>query len=210
MKYKYEQLKAMKQIAADQKAHDVKLKQEEKQDQFDRKRLDNLGKLLTSETASSRSAFGRGANNIRSAEAIEALADQFKGRLDQMDERQITEVARSLDALLAQGQPTVSGTVHLIPKTAVGNTAKIVEYLRNIPTGQQQGAFISRMLETVAREKELAKEQVKRTQGKILGPYMETLKRRPDDARDILQPHGLDFMVDSAENPKMESEKERF
>lgn len=191
-----------------------KLKTEEKQDQFDRKRLDKLGKELTAETASSRSAFGRGANNIRSAEAIQALTDQFKGHLDQMDERQITEVARSLDALLAQGQPTISGTVHLIPKTAVGNVAKIVEYLRNIPTGQQQGLFVKRMLETVDREKELAKDQIKRTQGKIMGPYMETLKRRPDDARDILAPHGLEFLIDSEkkeakseESPKKEEKK---
>jgi len=200
-KYKYlsEERKGLAEERAKDREAASQLKTEEKQDQFDRKRLDNLGKLLTSETASSRSAFGRGANNVRSAEAIEALADQFKGRLDQMDERQVTELARSMDALLSNGQPTISGTQSLVPKTAVGNIAKMVEYLRNIPVGQQQSAFVKRMLETVGREKELAKEQIKRAQGKILGPYKETLRRRPDDARDILEPHGLEFLLNPEE-----------
>lgn len=203
-KYKYladERKATAKEKALDREAA-RQLKTEEKQEQFDRKRLDTLGKALTAETASSRSAFGRGANNIRAAEAIEALTDQFKGHLDQMDERQITEVARSLDGLLAQGQPTISGTMHLIPKTAVGNVAKMVEYLRNIPTGQQQGLFVKRMLETVEREKELAKDQIKRVQGKVLGPYMETLKRRPEDAKDILGPHGLQFIIEDSKDKK--------
>lgn len=197
-KYKFlaDERKATSKEKALDRQSAAQLKTEEKQEQFDRKRLDALGKALTSETASSRSAFGRGANNIRSAEAIEALTEQYKGRFDQMDERQITELARSLDGLLSQGQSTVSGTTHLLPKTAVGNVSKIVEYLRNVPTGQQQGAFVKRMLETVGREKELAKDQIKRAQGKILGPYKETLKRRPEDAKDILGPHGLEFLID--------------
>lgn len=172
------------------------LKVEEKQDQFDRKRLDDLGKKLTAETASSRSSFGRAANNIRAAEAIEALVEQSHGDLNSLDSRQVYELSKSLDGLLSAGQSTISGTEHLIPHTYRGNISKIAEMITNTPKGAQQGDFIKRTVETVKREKQIAKDQIKSAQGKILGPYKETLRRRPEDARDILAPHGLDFMLD--------------
>lgn len=181
------------------------LKVEEKQSQFDTKRFDELGKRLTSETASSRSAFGKASNNIRAAEAIEALGEQYKDK-GQLDRRQVYELARSLDTLLSQGQGTISGAAHLIPNTYSGDVSKITEYILNIPKGARQGDFVKRTLETVNREKELAKKQIERTQGKILGPYKETLRRNPDKARDILAPHGLEFLLD--ENKSEETPKE--
>jgi len=188
-------IQAAKEAAENRKAM-TQIKIEEKQDQMDTKRLDDLGKRLTSEIGSSRSAFGKAANNIRSAEAIEALANQYKDK-GELDTRQVYELARSLDTLLSSGQGTITGTAHLIPNTYSGDLAKIVEYITNIPKGAAQGEFVKRTMETVEREKELAKEQIMKTQKKIMGPYIETLRRRPESARNILDPHGLGFMLDN-------------
>lgn len=176
------------------------IKLSEKQEQVDQKRLDNLGKLLTSETASSRSAFGKAANNLRAAEAIETLVGQYKDR-GQLDQRQIAELARSLDTLLSQGQATISGTEKLIPKSARGDLAKMQEYILGIPQGAKQKEFVDRMVETVGRERDLAKEQIKRAQGKILAPYRNLSQSHPEDYEAILRAHGLESLLENENVP---------
>lgn len=166
-----------------------KEKSAEKKSASSVKRFDDLGKKLVSETSSSRSAFGRAANTIRGAEAIEQLTHNMNP--NDIDSRQITEIARSLDGMLAQGQATVSGMEHLIPRTFLGNAAKIQEFITNIPTGTKQGDFVKRMMETVAREKELARDQIKRTQHKILSSYEDLEKEDPEKYDSMLKAHGI-------------------
>jgi hypothetical protein len=153
------------------------------------KRFSDANKTISSEVASSRSAFGKGANIYRSAEAIEQLAKNIDP--NQLDSRQITEIARNLDSMLSNGASTVSGTKKLIPSSGTGDIMHLVEYIRNIPQGAQQGAFVQRMLDTVAREKDLAKRQMARTQQELLGGYTDLQKKDPERWGTMMQVHGL-------------------
>lgn len=142
-----------------------------KQDQKNSDRIDKVGKLITGEVASSRSAFGRAANTYANAEKVERLVAGMDP--NEIDNRQIAEIARSLDYMLSSGQPTVSGLKKLLPVTVQGDAAKIQEYLMGIPKGAKQGEFVKRMMETIEREKSLAHEQMQRTQKKLLAPYSD-------------------------------------
>lgn len=179
--------------------------QDAKLEKADTDRKDKMGKLIASEIASSRSAFGKGANIVRSAEAIEQLAGSVNP--NELDSRQIQEIARNLDAMLSSGASTISGTKKLVPSSAAGKLASLEEYISNIPKGQQQGEFVKRMLETVQREKDLAKRQVANTQKKLLAPYADLHKKDPDGFNFILQQNGLPNYeeLSSDYNPKQEA-----
>lgn len=131
--------------------------QEVKDENLTNSQFMKMAEKLSAARASSRSAFGKAALNKAAAERIEALVE---GRsLNDLDNREIQEVARSLDSLLAQGQPTISGAHELVPKTLVGNAAGIAEYLTNQRQGAGAQSFLAQMIKTVKREKELADKQ---------------------------------------------------
>lgn len=173
-------------------------KSREKQELQQDTRFSKLGDKLMSEMASSRSAFGKAANTVRSAEALEQLTGNMNP--NDLDTRQITEIARNLDAMLSSGQSTVAGMKKLLPETAMGSASKIQEYIMNMPKGARQGEFVKRMMETVEREKDLAKDQVKRTQDKVLAGYSDLKKKDPTRWEELMQAHGLD--ADSRKAPK--------
>lgn len=162
-----------------------------KDEQITVKRFDDLNKKLVSETGSSRSAFGKMANIIRSSEAIQNLIDMKGGDLNKMDNREIQELARSLDAILAQGQPTISGTAKLVPQTLWGDVKKIEEYLTNQRQGAGQASFLKNMVNTIDREKNLAADQVKKVQSKILSTYNDLEEKDPEKFDMLMKSHGL-------------------
>ncbi len=162
----------------------------DKLDKETRDRFGKMSKLITAEVASSRSAFGKAANNVRSAEAILTLAEGRK--LDTLNNREIQEVARSLDALLSQGQATISGTEHLVPKAYRADAAKIAEYITAKNKGAGMGSFLKQMLETVRREKDLAHKQIKKTQGKLLAPYHDLKDKDPETWALLFRENELD------------------
>lgn len=151
-------------------------------------RIDKANKSLTAEIASSRSAFGRAANTKQAAEKLEALTQGIDP--NDLNTRQIAEIARNMDSMLANGQATISGMSKLIPASASGDVSKISEYISNIPKGAQQGEFVKNMMQTVQREKTLAQQQMQKTQGSILGSYGD-LKDKPA-FQEMLRVHGLD------------------
>lgn len=155
------------------------------------KRASDLNNKLVEEVASSRSSFGKAANVKRSAEAIDTLIEQIPDK-NNIDKRQIYELARSLDAMLSSGSSTIAGSEHLIPKTASGSLADIQEYISAIPTGAKQGAFVKRMQETVRREKELASKQIGATKDKLLAGFQDVKDKAPERYNAILKAHGLD------------------
>ena len=160
---------------------------QDKLDKHNVDRIDKASKLITAEVGSSRSAFGRAANTHQAAEKIDALASSMDP--NNLDNRQIAEVARNLDAMLTTGQPTISGMNKLIPSSFSGDASKIQEYIMGIPKGAQQGEFVKRMLDTVHREKELSVKQIQETQTKLLGSYSDL--KDNDSFKTMLQTHGL-------------------
>lgn len=190
---------ATRREIAKQNAEIRKSKEQEAADYKTDKRFSELGNKITAEIASSRGAFGKAANTKRAAESIEAFVGQ--GDPNNLDNRQISEIARSLDSMLSSGQATVSGMEHFIPKTALGSAAEIEEYIQGIPKGAKQGEFVRRMMETVEREKDLASKQIQRT-GKVISEGYSDLKRKnPDRWNTLMKYHGIE---EGGEEPKVQ------
>lgn len=160
----------------------------EKMDIKDASRLDQANKMITASMARNNTAFGRSANVIRSAEAIEQL---IHGGAD-LDQRQIKELAAGLDSMLTSGASTVSGRAGLVPSSASGDIAKIEEYITNQPKGSGQRAFVKKLAETVHREKELAKAQISQESRKMLSSFHDIKQRNPANWGLMLREHNLD------------------
>lgn len=161
-----------------------------KMDEKDMKRLDGANKLIQASINRNNTAFGRSANNLRAAQAIETLVESMDPK--DMDSRQITELARSLDAMLSAGSPTITGMMKLIPRSARGDAAKIAEYITSRPKGAGQQEFIHRMMDTVKREKELAQNQISTESRKMLSSFHDLKKKQPDAWNLMLRENGLD------------------
>jgi hypothetical protein len=188
-----EAIDAGKEVARDEKAQ---------------KDLTKMSEKLNAEIASSRSAFGKGANIIRSADALETLVSQMNPR--DINTRQIQELARGLDAMLSQGAATITGTKKLVPESYSADWAKIAEYISSKPKGAGQEKFVEQMMETIAREKETAKRQMLKTQNKILSGYGHLKERYPKRYNEILTEHDIPTETSKKEtslsqkNPKVQ------
>jgi hypothetical protein len=185
-----EQIAAGKQILADERIN---------------KGYVDMTKRIEADIASARSAFGRSANVIRAAGAIEVLASKFKA--DELSYQEIQELAKSLDGMLAQGAPTITGTQKLVPTSFIGDWQKIASYLLNIPKGAKQGEFVKRMLATVGREKEYAKNQILKTQTELLSGYEHLKKADPDRWDRTLNAFGIPTDESSKQLSESSTEK---
>lgn len=165
--------------------------------------LQKMGKAITAETASSRSAFGRAANTNASAEKLQALVANRNP--NDLSKREVYELARQLDSILSNGQATVSGADKLVPHTLIGNAEGMAEYVFNQVRGAQGGSFVTKMMETVAREKALANDQIQKTQGKILSPYKNLYKKDPEAVKFVLKSNGIPEDVYERENSQFAS-----
>ena len=162
----------------------------EKLDEKDHRRLDQAGKLIESDLARNNTAFGRNANIIRSADAIETLvAGKDPAKLTNP---QLFEIAKSLDAMLSAGAVTQSGTEHLMPAGWGRKYATISEFITNNPAAARQSGYVKQALDTVAREKELAKNKVTVASKSLLASYQDLAKKQPEAWNAMLQLKGLD------------------
>lgn len=128
--------------------------------------------------ASSRSDLGRNQAVVTSAKKIETLGGQGRSQSGGLDTRQIEEVAAATASLLQNGSVGAQGTIRrLVPKSFSADKAGIQEYIKGLPVGAGQQAFVDRMLETARRERELAEGNIKAFQ---TGAYK--------DAKSLLTP----------------------
>lgn len=181
-------------LAREQKAADKEEKNKITDLKTAHSRLDKVGNKIIPGLASARSAFGRMAGTIRSAEALKKLvADQ---PLNSIDSRQVYELARGLDSMLSQSQGTIAGTDHLIPRTLQSDIAKIKEYGSNGPVGLNQQKFVKKTMKLLEREFQLAEEQMKKVQKQQLAPLRDLFEHKSPEiqqaARDIISIHGID------------------
>jgi hypothetical protein len=182
---------ANRRMQMDAMAQNRQLAREQKTSKEASDLAQKMSNALASDKASSRSALGKAALKLQSSEAIETLASSYKN-LNQLDTRQINEIARSLDSLLAGGAATVSGTEHLVPKSALASGSKLMEWISSNPQGAQQGEFVKRMLETVGREKELAQKQLQDYSKKKLPAFNRLKQLDPLTYNQLLTENGLD------------------
>lgn len=183
----YAQLKASKE-----QAHSSK------QVEIDNRDINKLNERLTGDIASSRSAFGRAANNYQAIQNAKAL---LNGELDpnNLDNRQVFELTRVADRVLSNGNPTQFGSEHLNPDTGRARLAKILEFADNRRHGAQAGDFVKSLSHTLDREEDMAKNQMQRTHKEILGPYKELYERNPDRFGDMLESKNLPRDIFSSE-----------
>ncbi|MEQ1666372.1 MAG: hypothetical protein ABL927_13460, partial [Bdellovibrionales bacterium] len=134
---------------------------------------------------------------INSAEIAEQLIEQGKGQKGGLDSRQIEELAQSTARLLGGGAQASGRVEALVPHTMWGKTQSLAEWLTNNPTGTGQEEFVKRMAETVAREKSLAQDQMKKLKVSGLPVYNSFKKRNPELYKQILQANEFDdSMID--------------
>jgi len=183
LRFKYAQLRAMNEAKAEMKKEEKKAKQ----DTTTLTRIEKAGKLVTAELQS-RSAFGIAAKNRQSVENAEAL---LSGRmnLNDVDNRELVELARVLDRVLSQGTSTISGTKHLTPETAQQKIAGMMEFFTSKVQGSGAADFVKKYQKTLQREREVADKQIIETQKKILAPYKDIIDH--PNMQEILQQNGL-------------------
>lgn len=176
--------------------NDAMLRQAARAEQKETKRAQQIekqvidaNKLITAEIARSNTAFGQMAQKQVAAQAINKLTE---GRpLKDLDSREIYEIAKSLDQLLSMRGSTISGTMHLLPQSAMGSLAKATEWLTNNPVSPQMDEFVRKNLKTVKRENELAMEQEKKTAAKLLSGYAHLQNEAPAAWKLMMIQHGL-------------------
>lgn len=169
----------------------------DKQDTSDTARLDKVNKLITAEMQS-RSPFGKAALNKQAVQNAKAL---MEGRdLNDLDNREVAEVARVLDRVLSQAAPTYSGAKELTPETGRKELARIEEFLGNSRQGAGASSFLNQFQKTFQREEDLANKQMGTVQKQLLSPYSD-LK---DDPRmqNILDSRGLSNVWDYGKDNK--------
>lgn len=153
------------------------------------KRFDDLNKKLVSEIASSRTTFGTDAKTLQGVQNVKALIEGKDP--NDLDNREVYEVAKVLDRILSQGAPTISGSAKLTPDTARGLVSKYMEFISNRRIGAGAGSFINRFSKTLDREEDQAKNRIIQTQGKLLSSYSDLKEKDPDKWNLIMQKHNL-------------------
>lgn len=134
---------------------------------------------------------------INAAEAAEALAEQGKHQDGGLDSRQIEELAQSAARMLGGGASASARVEALVPHTLGGRAQSLAEYISGNPKGANQQAFVDRIVETIQREKALARDQQRQYQIEGLASFNEFKKRNPEQFRAILRSKGItDDMID--------------
>lgn len=136
-------------------------------------------------------AFGVSKQVFDRAERLESLANAFPG--GNLRSSEIEELAIGLNSMLSGSNTGAQEQVKaLVPKTIWGDGQKLREWLTNEPTGTGQQEFVKRMMGSVAREKETASKQIKRTQLSRISPYAKLEDEDPDTFHATLQSQGIE------------------
>jgi hypothetical protein len=191
MKYKIEENNKNRLESSKQRAFDNSLKIQEKHSLQNEKDFSKMSDSLDPNKGRA-GEFGKNQGRINSATRIEALITDSGGNLRNLDQRQIEELAIGTNSLLSgSSSPAVSQVKALVPHTIWGDVKKMQEWLTNNPTGTDQLAFVKRMAETVAREKEVAISAIKKVQISRLAQFNHLKEKDPKQYQNVLSSWGL-------------------
>jgi hypothetical protein len=161
--------------------------------QMQSKQVDKMVTALKDDLDPNKARGGNFAANqkrVDNADRVQALLEQVHS---DPDARQMEELAISTQALLSSsGTPAANQVKELIPHTAWGNAKKLQEWLTNDPTGTGQQAFVQRLADTVAREKQVALDQVQKAQKQRLSAHGALKRLDPDSYNSVLRSYGVD------------------
>lgn len=162
-----------------------------KEDQRNADRITKLNEALDP-TKMSRGNFSVSKQIFDRAERLESLANAYKNTND-LDSRQIEELAIGLNAMLSGANTGAQRQVEaLVPKSVWGNTQKLAEFLSNNPKGTQQGAFVDRILGSISREKETARDQMNRVRFSRISGFSDVQRKSPEDFDNVLRSNDVD------------------
>jgi len=134
-------------------------------------------------------AFGDSKKVFDRGERLQTLGEQAQNlQKGGADKRQMEEFAIGLNAMLSGSNQGAQQQVQaLVPHTWWGGAQGIGEYLTNNPTGLGQQKFVQRMLDTISREQEVAKQQMDRTRYARLTQYKDILEGHKQDFEDQMR-----------------------
>lgn len=161
----------------------------------DNKDAESLDKHLSLGWTARSGQAGVVQGKIVSAEAAQALLEQAKTQPGGLDSRQIEELAQNTGKLLGGGTAASARVDALVPHTLMGKAQTLQEFLTNNPTGANQQAFVARMADTIAREKDLANNQKMQFQIEGLPSHARLKNSNPNLYNSILQSKGIDPSV---------------
>lgn len=167
----------------------MQLQNEEKKEGKIDAKFDKVHKMMVEDLASSRTVFGKNANIIRAADAVELLG--AGKNLADINPQQFYEIAKSLDAMLSMGSPTITGTQKLMPRTALQDFASFKQYLSGKPQGMNTPEFVKSYMDLVKREKNLAKQKITSTKESMLYPILQYKDTHPAKVQQLLAATGL-------------------
>lgn len=174
---------------------EIKMKKDqiadEKRKTLNQQRLLKLSEVLDPSKQKT-GAFGVSKGVFDRAERLQTLAEAYPN--GNLDSRGIEELAIGLNSMLSGSNTGAQEQVKaLVPRSARGNYQKFKEWLVNDPQGTNQQAFVQRMMGSVAREKETAAAQIKRTQLSRLAPFAGLEKDDPENFGATLQSYGIEL-----------------
>lgn len=168
----------------------------EKRDQSASERVDKLTKNMKDDFDADRGRsgnFGQISAKVQSAERLQTLVNAYKDSGGNLPKAQMEELSMGLAGMLTNSNsPAVSQVQALVPHTFMGNVQDAGSWLLNEPRGADQQKFVSKMADTINREKNLANDQLNSIRASRL-PAHGTLKNlAPDKYNALLQSYGLD------------------
>jgi hypothetical protein len=102
---------------------------------------------------STRSGVGQAVRNYNAAVSAEALLAPHMQNPDAVTPQQFYEISRNLDRITSQGNATLGGAEHLLPRSLWGDLSAIKNYFTNQAGGANMGDFVKNFYQAIEREK---------------------------------------------------------
>lgn len=161
--------------------------------QFSLNRLTKLGEALDA-SKTVRTAFGVNGLGVNRTERLINLANRYTkaGGGTNLDPREMEELAIGLNAILSGSNYGAQRQVQaLVPKTAIGDANKLLEWIGNNPRGTGQQSFVARMLNDTSRERDTMKKQIKRDQFSRMGEFSDVEDTLPGKWKNLIRGFGI-------------------
>jgi hypothetical protein len=172
--------------AAKDRNASMQLARQAQLDKYDDASLQKLRKEMEASNQSSRSAIGRNAQIVDSADRIKTLLAPIMKDRYKASNLDINELSRVVDGMLSNGASTIGGMTKLTPSTAGGDIAKIKQYLSGNITGTNQGEFVKRFIQIADMEQKAAQSKINAYHEKVLAGYPGLATRRSDDVANLV------------------------